>query len=411
MNRDLTTGNIPTSLLKFAFPLMIGNVLQQFYNLADTLIVGRVLGTDALAAVGSSYTLMTFLTSILIGLCMGSSAYFSIQFGRKNYEAMNKGIFLSFILIGLLTLILNILVFILINQIIKILQVPAEIREMIKEYLLFIFIGITATFLYNFFANLLRAVGNSVIPLVFLGISVALNTILDILFVCTCQWGIRGAASATVISQFIAGIGIMVYSYLRFPMLRVKREHMHWDNKILKNIFSLSFLTCLQQSVMNLGILIIQGLVNSFGTVIMAAFAASVKIDTIAYMPVQDFGNAFSTFDSALISIYLCFLCGHQPSGLSFCQTANGYLCRGRKSGGDPGRCRLSQSGSRLLSGNRTSFYALWILPCGAETRDVCDPDHLFPGNQNNTCIFSFWDTIYWSYWNLDRHSDRLDPC
>lgn len=296
MNRDLTTGNIPTSLLKFAFPLMIGNVLQQFYNLADTLIVGRVLGTDALAAVGSSYTLMTFLTSILIGLCMGSSAYFSIQFGRKNYEAMNKGIFLSFILIGLLTLILNILVFILINQIIKILQVPAEIREMIKEYLLFIFIGITATFLYNFFANLLRAIGNSVIPLVFLGISVALNTILDILFVCTCQWGIRGAASATVISQFIAGIGIMVYSYLRFPMLRVKREHMHWDNKILKNIFSLSFLTCLQQSVMNLGILIIQGLVNSFGTVIMAAFAAAVKIDTIAYMPVQDFGNAFSTF-------------------------------------------------------------------------------------------------------------------
>lgn len=296
MNGDLTTGNIPTSLLKFAFPLMIGNVLQQFYNLADTLIVGRVLGTDALAAVGSSYTLMTFLTSILIGLCMGNSAYFAIQFGRKNYDALNQAIFQSFILTGLITLFLNILVFVLVNWIIRILQVPVEIQELIKEYLVCIFWGITATFLYNFFASLLRAIGNSVAPLIFLGVSVVLNITLDILFVITYQWGIQGAAIATVLSQFVSGIGIMIYSYLHFPMLHVKRKHMHWDGSILKNIFSLSFLTCLQQSVMNLGILMVQGLVNSFGAVVMAAFAAAVKIDTIAYMPVQDFGNAFSTF-------------------------------------------------------------------------------------------------------------------
>ena len=112
MNGDLTSGKITSQLIKFALPLMVGNVLQQFYNLADTLIVGRVLGTDALAAVGSSYTLMTFLTSILIGLCMGSSAYFAIQFGKKDYESLNCGIFLSFVLIGVLTVILNVFVFV-----------------------------------------------------------------------------------------------------------------------------------------------------------------------------------------------------------------------------------------------------------------------------------------------------------
>ena len=296
MDGNLTVGNITGQLLKFAFPLMVGNVLQQFYNVADTLIVGRFLGTNALAAVGSSYTLMIFLTSILIGLSMGSSAYFAIQFGKKDYDSLNRGIFLSFVLIGVFTLILNVFVFVSLPWMIHVLQVPVEIHEMIKEYLLCIFLGLFAIFLYNFFANLLRGVGNSLTPLIFLGISAVLNIFLDILFVVFFSWGVRGAAAATVIAQYVSGIGIGIYYYFGFPMLRVKKCHMYWEGGILKEIFSLSFLTCLQQSVMNFGILMVQGLVNSFGTVIMAAFAAAVKIDTFAYMPVQDFGNAFSTF-------------------------------------------------------------------------------------------------------------------
>ncbi len=296
MDRDMTAGSITSGLLKFAFPLMAGNVLQQFYNLADTFIVGRVLGPDALAAVGSSYTLMTFLTSILIGLCMGSSAYFAMQYGKKDYQHLRQGIFLSFLLIFLFTLTLNLCAFLSLHWIIGILQIPSELQKMTADYLLCIFAGISATFLYNFFANLMRAVGNSLIPLIFLGISVILNILLDILFVMAFRWDIRGAAIATVISQFASGIGIACYCHFFCPMLRVHREHMRWNGRILKEIFSLSFLTCLQQSVMNFGILIIQGLVNSFGTTIMAAFAAAVKIDTLAYMPVQDFGNAFSTF-------------------------------------------------------------------------------------------------------------------
>ena len=145
-------------------------------------------------------------------------------------------------------------------------------------------------------ASLLRAMGNSVIPLLFLGISASLNVVLDLVFVLILERGTAGAAEATIISQFVSGIGIMVYTCLKMPELRPEKRHMRMDGGILHEISQFSLLTCMQQSVMNFGILMVQGLVNSFGTVVMAAFATAVKIDSFAYMPVQDFGNAFSTF-------------------------------------------------------------------------------------------------------------------
>ena len=294
--RDLTQGSIPRGLLGFALPLILGNLLQQLYNLADTWVVGRFIGEGALAAVGSSYTLMTFLTSILLGLCMGSSVYFSIQYGRQDPDRLRNGIFQSFLLIGGLTLRLNLTVYLALDGILVLLQIPPDILGLTKEYLQWIFAGMVATFLYNFFANLLRSVGDSATPLVFLGISVVLNIGLDILFVVPLGMGVRGAAMATVIAQFVAGLGLFLYTWFAFPALRVQKRHRYWDRAALKNLLNLSLFTCLQQSVMNFGILMVQGLVNSFGTAVMAAFAVAVKIDTIAYMPVQDFGNAFSTF-------------------------------------------------------------------------------------------------------------------
>ena len=294
--RDLTQGSIPRGLLGFALPLILGNLLQQLYNLADTWVVGRFIGEGALAAVGSSYTLMTFLTSILLGLCMGSSVYFSIQYGRQDPDRLRNGIFQSFLLIGGLTLLLNLTVYLALDGILVLLQIPPDILGLTKEYLQWVFAGMAATFLYNFFANLLRSVGDSATPLVFLGISVVLNIGLDILFVVPLGMGVRGAAMATVIAQFIAGLGLFLYTWFAFPALRVQKRHRYWDRAALKNLLNLSLFTCLQQSVMNFGILMVQGLVNSFGTAVMAAFAVAVKIDTIAYMPVQDFGNAFSTF-------------------------------------------------------------------------------------------------------------------
>lgn len=233
MQRNLTKGPITVNLLLFALPLMFGNLLQQLYNVADTWVVGRYLGANALAAVGSSYTLMIFLTSI---------------------------------------------------------------KGLMKDYLWVIFLGILATFLYNYFANLLRAIGNSMVPLLFLAVSSILNIILDLLFVLKFHWGVQGAAGATVFSQYVSGIGICIYAYVKVKDIRITKEDMYWGKENLSLILNLSVMTSLQQSIMNFGILMVQGLVNSFGTVIMAAFAAAVKIDSFAYMPVQDFGNAFSTY-------------------------------------------------------------------------------------------------------------------
>lgn len=296
MNYDLTQGNIMKNLLKFSFPIMVGNVLQQLYNVVDTLIVGRYLGKNALAAVGSSYTLMIFVTSIILGLCMGSSAFFSMQFGRRDQKRLEQGIYMAFLMIGIVTLVLNILVYIGIYGILAFLRVPEEVIPYMKAYLLWIFAGIAATFLYNFVANFMRALGNSFVPLCFLGISAVLNIFLDLFFIRVLMWGVSGAAVATVISQYIAGVGILLYCLKKYPEVHIKRENRNWNPNILKELLSLSSLTCLQQSVMNFGILMVQGLVNSFGSVVMAAFAAAVKIDSFAYAPVQDFGNAFSTY-------------------------------------------------------------------------------------------------------------------
>lgn len=296
MHRDLTTGSITGTMLRFALPMITGNLLQQFYNIADTLIVGRYLGVQALAAVGAAYALMSFLTSILLGLCMGSGAVFSLRYGEKNEGMLKSSMFVSFVLVAAVALVLNTAVFLFIDPIMYLLCVPVEIYGFMREYLWVIFFGISAVFLYNYFACLLRAVGNSFIPLVFLGISALLNVGLDLVFVLVFKWGVAGAGAATVVSQFVSGIGICLYTYLKMPEFRINRSYMKMDRKVLAEISGFSFLTCVQQSVMNFGILMVQGLVNSFGAVVMAAFAAAVKIDSFAYMPVQDFGNAFSTF-------------------------------------------------------------------------------------------------------------------
>lgn len=296
MYHDLTKGSISRSLLLFSLPMMAGNLLQQFYNVADTLVVGRVLGGNALAAVGSSYTLMTFLTSIFLGLSMGSGALFSIYQGKGDKSALKSSICHAFYLILSVTVLLNIAVFLLLDPILLFLRVPAEVWDGMRQYLAVIFAGIIATSLYNFFSCLLRSLGNSTVPLVFLAVSALLNIALDVLFVAYLPLGIRGAAYATVIAQYVSGIGILLYVRLHCPEFFPSLKKTVFSRGILKELWNLSFLTCLQQSVMNFGILLVQGLVNSFGPTVMAAFAAAVKIDTFAYLPVQDFGNAYSTF-------------------------------------------------------------------------------------------------------------------
>lgn len=296
MNRDLTKGPVVKSMLLFAIPLILGDLLQQCYNIADTLIVGRFLGEKALAAVGSSFTLMTFITSIILGLCMGSSALFSIRFGQRDENGLKEDICASFFFIAAVTIFLNIIVYVSLNKLCAFLRVPDEVWPNMREYLFVIFMGIPAVFLYNYFASYLRAIGNSVIPLIFLAVPSVFNIVLDLWFVIGLKMGVSGAAQATVIAQYLSGLGIMFYTLVRYKQVNAIWKICYLKKDRISEIVSFSMLTCVQQSVMNLGILMVQGLVNSFGTVVMAAFAAAVKIDAFAYMPVQDFGNAFSTF-------------------------------------------------------------------------------------------------------------------
>lgn len=298
MNQDLTKGPIGKTLVLFSVPMILGNLLQQVYNIADTLIVGKFLGMQALAAVGAAYAFMTFLTSVIIGLCMGSGAVFSICYGAGNKKKLKKSMVVSFILIAVIMVIITAVSVTFLDEIIVLLKVPAEVRGMLGEYLEVILAGMGFVFIYNYFAFLLRAVGNSVVPLLSLAAASALNIVLDLVFVLNFQMGIQGAALATVIAQGISALGVLIYTVWKEKTLRLSREEWIPDWSLLGEIGNYSVFTCIQQSVMNFGILMVQGLVNQFGTIVMAAFAAAVKIDSFAYMPAQEFGNAFSIFIS-----------------------------------------------------------------------------------------------------------------
>lgn len=212
MYRDLTKGPIGPGLVCFALPMMLGNLLQQIYNLADTLIAGRALGRDALAAIGSAYTLMTFLTSIFIGLSLGAGALFSIYFGKREQEKLQSAVGHGMVLVLGVTLALTAASYAGLDVILRFLQVPSSLRAAMRGYLLVVFAGLLATAVYNFLACLLRALGNSAAPLWFLGAAAVGNVLLDLLFVLVFSWGIVGTAVATVLCQYLAAIGLTWYT-------------------------------------------------------------------------------------------------------------------------------------------------------------------------------------------------------
>ena len=423
MQIDLTQGSITKTMLRFAVPMICGNLLQQLYNIVDTLIVGQYLGADALAAVGSAYTLMTFLTSIFLGLCMGSGAIFAIRYGEKNMDRLKEDMFVSFVMTAGLTLFINIFIFWKLDLILHFLSVPEDVYALMRTYLWAVFWGIVATFLYNYYACVLRAVGNSTVPLLFLGVGVVTNIVLDLVFILVCHWGVAGAAWATVIAQWISGVSILIYTKVRCPWLNLERRHMHMRRENISEITQASVLTCLQQSVMNLGILMVQGLVNSFGTVVMAAFAAAVKIDAFAYMPLQDFGNAFSTFiaqnyganrkdrirkgirSAIMTSVFFAGCCGN------LCKTASVDLCA-CTGDTDSGSGNFVSEGSRgVLLRNRRIISAVWIVSCNQQTRCFIGTYYHFTGYESHTGICAICNSGNRSDRYLVGSSNWMVPC
>lgn len=221
---------------------------------------------------------------------------FSQLFGAKKIDEMKISIFNSCIFILIVSAAINLASFLLLDKFIVWLNIPPEAVEMTRTYLNIIFTGMIFVSIYNFFACVLRSVGNTVVPLIFLAVSAITNIVLDLVLILVFHMGVAGAALATVIAQALSAVCITVYFFVKEKLLCPGKRHMCFHKNLLKKIVSNSVLTSVQQSIMNLGILMVQGLVNSFGFAVSAAFAAVVKIDAFAYMPAQDFGNAFATF-------------------------------------------------------------------------------------------------------------------
>ncbi len=293
---SLTKGNETKAIISFSIPMIVGNIFQQLYNVADTIIVGKFINSNALAAVGSSFAVMVLLTSIILGLCMGSGAVFSFFYGSQEEDNLKNSFYTSFWFIGLVTLIINILALLFIDNILHFIKIPQEIYSDTRAYLKIIFYGLSFTSIFNYFSAIMRSMGNSIVPLKFLILSAIVNIVLDIIFVLPLKMGVQGAAYATIIAQALSAFSLAIFCIKNTDQLRLAKKHLKFKGKIINMILSYSILSSVQQTIMNFGILMIQGLVNSFGVATIAAFTAVVKIDSFAYMPVQDFGNAFSTF-------------------------------------------------------------------------------------------------------------------
>ena len=236
MERDLTRGSIRKGLILFSLPLIAGNLLQQCYNIVDTWVVGRYLGSVALAAVGSAFSLMTLLTSLLLGLCMGSGVVMSQLYGQGDREGLRRAMGNAFVGIALAALALELAAFALLDSLLVWMRVPAEAAADLRGYLAVVFWGIGFTFLYNFFATALRSVGNSAAALWFLLCATIINIVLDLWFVTGLGWGVEGAALATVIAQAASAGGIALYFFLKMGDLRPGLRHLRPDGRLLKRI-------------------------------------------------------------------------------------------------------------------------------------------------------------------------------
>lgn len=289
----MTSGSAARKILLFSLPIFLGNVFQQIYGLSDAFVVGRFLGTAPMASIGASSALIVFINSILIGLCMGSGVLFSALYSSRCYEDLSSAVSTSAIFILLMTCAVSLLSIWFLDPLLVLFQVPPEAMPLAREYLLIVMAGLPFMALYNIGAAVLRAIGDSKTPLIFLILASVVNVAFDFILVLWIPMGVRGPALSTLGAQLFSGIPLCIYAVRKLGFLKLR---LRFEKTMFRRVAECSVLTSLQQSIMNFGILLVQGLVNSFGVVAMAAFGAGVRIDAFGYMPAQDFGNAFATY-------------------------------------------------------------------------------------------------------------------
>lgn len=296
--KDLTNGSEIKSILWFAFPILIGNIFQQLYNVVDTAVIGNVLGNNALAAVGASGPIYSLVIWLAVGFTSGFSVILARFFGANDEGNMKRSVSLIYTLTVLIAILLSVGSVLILPTILKLLHTPKAIFQQTYTYLIIILASAIITIFYNMLSALLRAIGNSKMPLYFLIVSSFINVVLDILFVKYLHMGIGGAAYATVIAQFISAILCLIYIYKRCPLLKFERKYLTWDGTLIKELFFMGLSMGLMYVAVSIGSVALQGAVNSLGEDTIAAHTAARKIDDIFMLPLGTLSSAASTFAS-----------------------------------------------------------------------------------------------------------------
>lgn len=296
MTKEMTSGKPYKLILSFALPMIFGNVFQQLYNMVDTIIVGKYVGVDALAAVGSTGAINFLVIGFALGICSGFSIPVAQSFGAGNHSQMRQYVANSMYLSAAAAVILTVTTMLLTGPILRITNTPEEIYNDAYRYIIVIFAGISATIFYNMLAGILRALGDSKTPLVFLGISSVLNIILDLTFIIVFKMGVFGASFATVISQGISALLCLFYIIKNYDILKFDSFELKPDMEKMKKLISIGVPMALQFSITAIGSIILQSAVNTLGKTAVASMTAAIKIQTVAMGPMESMGITMATY-------------------------------------------------------------------------------------------------------------------
>lgn len=298
LQKDMTTGNPGKIILNFTFPIFLGNVFQQFYNMADTVIVGKFVGTKALAAVGSTGTIMFLILGFVLGMTAGFTVLTAQKFGAGDMKAMRQTVGGAAILSITISIILTVASMLFMKPLLHFMQTPADIFDDAYSYIMVICAGIGAQMLYNLLASILRALGNSKVPLYFLILSALLNIVLDLVLIIVFHMGAAGAAYATVISQGVSGILCLVYIIKKIPILKLERDDWRPKSHLLKMQFAVGFPMALQYSITAIGTMMVQTSLNMLGSTLVAAYTAASKIEQLVSQAFVALGTTLATYSA-----------------------------------------------------------------------------------------------------------------
>jgi putative MATE family efflux protein len=296
MTKDMTQGSPMKLILGFSVPLLFGFLFQQFYNLVDTLIVGRYLGVDALAAVGSTGSLNFLIIGFCMGVCNGFAIPLAHKFGAGDYRGLRAFMMNAVYLSAIFAVVMTVVTVALCRPILQLMRTPDNIIEQAYSYIVIIFIGIPVTYLYNLVSGIIRSMGDSKTPVVFLTMASVLNIILDLTFIIGCGMGVAGAALATVISQGISGVGCLLYSWKKFEILHADAEEKKINISYMKTLCNMGVPMGLQYSITAIGSVILQSAVNTLGSDAVAAMTAGGKIGMFFCCPFDALGSTMATY-------------------------------------------------------------------------------------------------------------------